>query len=392
MKYSNASMKTIIELSPGGGKSGEDTASIRQMSCTGDYRTSSALVSALPSSPANEPKDEVIVESPGGTIYLDGLLPEDSKGNPNMPVLNELVTPPSVEKELVRKPDTLVDLDELEPDRKKVKTSTVSYGKRLKFVVEELEKEVTTLVLQNGMTFVDRVYTLISTLRSAALTIIQNDWKVQYLNRRGFEDLFEGDIAPDVMEDMMHIFNNVRVKSGYGDVVVSPVEHAAEGSSGKEQFWDIVVIWPNRIATGEAGDLIEDFTPSPLCAEIDELDDAKLINGVIATSLKQLSKVFGVACDNIKKRHPNSKVLQQSFLGNLNTATKAIKNFPIRVDFLTKKGVIKHIDGLGEVTFERIQNILQDGPKEKMWGCTYNPPSRNGQPIVVHVDWIEKND
>ena len=128
--------------------------------------------------------------------------------------------------------------------------------------------------------------------------------------------------------------------------MVSPVEHTAEGSSGKEQLCNIVVIWPNQKATGKAGDLIKGFTPSPLCAEIDELDDAKLINGVIATSLKQLSKVFGVACDNIKKRHPNSKVLQQSFLGNLNTATKAIKNFPIRVDFLTKKVSLNILMGL----------------------------------------------
>ena len=114
-------MKSIIEVSPGGGKFGEDTASIMQMSHTSGYRASSALVSASPSSPASDTKDEVIVESPGGTIYLDGLLPEDSKGIPNMPVLDELVTPPSVEKELVRKPDTLVDLSELEPDREKVK-------------------------------------------------------------------------------------------------------------------------------------------------------------------------------------------------------------------------------------------------------------------------------
>ena len=209
MKYSNKAMKSIIELSLGGEKSGEDAASITQMSCTSGYCTSSALVSSSPSSPANDTKDEIIVESPGGTIYLDGLFLENSKGNPNMPVLDELITPPSVEKELVRKPDTLVDLDIFEPDREKVKTSPVSYGKRLIFVVEELEKEV---------------------------------------------------------------------------------------------------------------------------------------------------------------------------------------NFHIRVNFLTKKGVIKHIDGLGKVTFERIQNILKNGLKEKMWGCTYFPPNRNRQAIVVHVEWIEKND
>ena len=41
-------------------------------------------------------------------------------------------------------------------------------------------------------------------------------------------------------------------------------------------LWDIAVSWPHRDDNGDAYDLVQDFTPSPICAKIDALAEPSI--------------------------------------------------------------------------------------------------------------------
>ena len=61
---------------------------------------------------------------------------------------------------------------------------------------------------------------------------------------------------------------------------------------------------------------------------------------------------------------------------------------------VSQNGIIKHIDGLGGITYDHIQAILKDGTREKMWTFTNIPHSRKEQAVVVKnvAAWVEKDD
>ena len=271
------------------------------------------------------------------------------------------------------------DGEDLKRENKKRKLNE-DFLKRLEFIIEEMEQVVAKESLENGHSFVGDVHVLIRSLKYSMPLLYAFEWKLILLNISGMWSLVRSVIPENLVNDAMDIYRNVRVKKGYKKVSILPVPFTADGK------WHISVDWPEREMSEDIETMLKKFDAPAVCNELKQLPELA-INDIMARKINQLMVSFKRVKVEIEDKHPDCEILQIDYQKDLKKAKGSLEDCMIRIDHMTDDAIIKNLPGIGKVTLGRIQCVLHNGIRDKVWKCSYKKPHKSGDKITIEMNY-----
>ena len=260
--------------------------------------------------------------------------------------------------------------------------------KRFKYVYHELGEAITEENIESGKNFCDSTYKLVPTLKAMTQKFETIPWKVNVLNRRGLQAFVKDIVDEDMMEDVLHVFKNLRIKEGYKSYTIVPVLHSGDN------IWSISIDWPGRSVDSNMMERLNKFEGVIVNRQI-AMMPGLTVNEFVAKSLEQLIFSLKAVRHDIMKKFPLCDILQFDYHKVLKKARKDIRDCDIRVDHMTDDAMISCLRGVGPVTAKRINCILRDGIDGKVWHCSYHDPKNSGDRVnimIEYCDLIDEND